>query len=748
MSSNSDEMISIIDDSPETEKSMEKTGKDSPVWNILVVDDEQVVHEATEFALKYEIFFGRPAVLHHASSAKEGLDYIISSGIEFVVALIDVVMETTDAGLKLVRQIRENGYTEMRIILRTGQPGYAPELSVLKDYDINDYRTKNELTKSKLLAVLLTAFRSYQQIRSINTARRGLEHIIEATADLFQQRNIELFAKGVLTQITSLLGKQTSGLVSLRDSKEDKERNLDDFRIISSTGTFQKYTGRHLSDIDDPLMINEFKEACCKEIVTKESGSVAMHIKSYQGNEAFLFIDCGFELSDDNITLLRIFGVNIFSCFNNINFIRKLDEMAYTDTATGLPNMNALKKELQALIEEQGKDITLILIHLNELGKIYSLFGTETVNQIFKKTYRIISKKTPRARMVALSAWGDYAVLMNTADYRKEDIRTLTSISIKINENEMYLVTSIVSAPSLPGDTVPENIIQRANLTLTHGKTEHRGELLEYDNIFAEHLKKSIYVQYNLRESFKKESAPIEVFLQPKFDTLTNRIVGAEALSRWKIDGNYIPPTFFIPILEQSGLSLKLVDRLLDSVGQWQKTRKLSNLPLFPVSVNLTMKDFLRGDYAEHLLTTAEQLKLNPDLLEFEITEGVMMRNPNQTIQELNQLKSAGYRIAVDDFGTGYSSLSYLDQLPVDILKIDRAFVLPLTPLNARRSIVATIVAMAESLGLDVVAEGIETPEHSQALQFLGCHICQGYLFGKPTNIKIFDSAFSGQFQS
>ena len=121
-----------------------------------------------------------------------------------------------------------------------------------------------------------------------------------------------------------------------------------------------------------------------------------------------------------------------------------------------------------------------------------------------------------------------------------------------------------------------------------------------------------------------------------------------------------------------------------------------------------------------------------------------MMRNPQQTIHELNQIKSAGYKIAVDDFGTGYSSLSYLDQLPIDILKIDRAFVLPLNPLNARRSIVATIVAMAESLNLDVVAEGIETKDHLQALQFLGCNVCQGYMFGKPTDIHEFDDMFFG----
>lgn len=738
MSIEKDQFISIIDDTDLQEDAGLVREANTFSWHILIVDDEQLVHDATELALKHEKIFGRSIVLHHAYSAQEGLDKI-RADVEYVAALIDVVMEKKDSGLTLVQAIREEGHHELRIVLRTGQPGYAPELSVLSTYDINDYRTKTELTKTKLLSVLVTAIRSYQQLRAINRARKGLELIVDASSNLFQQQNVERFGNGVLTQITALLGKQTSGMVCIADNRNRRTPELQDYSVICGTGTFQDYLSRPLSNVPHSEMRQQFAEALTRDIVTRESGSIAMHVSSYQGDRAFIYIDCDFELSNDSIALLRIFGMNIFAIFNNINLIKKLDEMAYTDALIGIPNINAVRRELQSIIEEQSSEVVLILIHIDELGKVFSFFGSEALDQIFNESLALLSEVVPNAGIIARSAWGDFAVLMNRDDYDKKKIESLSSFSIKINGSEIQLTSTIAVSASLPGDQKPENIIQRANLTLVLGKSEHRGQLLEYDNTIATELKERISIQYHLRESFKTEVSPIEVYLQPKFDTLQNKFVGAEALSRWKMGDTFVSPVVFIPILEKSGLSMMLIDILLRAVAQWHTKRRTSNQSLFPISVNLSMRDIPKGDYAEYLLNLVSKYNLSPDIVEFEVTEGVMMRNAKQTIEELCKLKSAGYRIAVDDFGTGYSSLSYLDSLPIDILKIDRAFVSPLTPTNARRSIAATIIAMAESLDLEVVAEGIETEDQSRALQFLGCNICQGYLFGKPVSIEKFD---------
>lgn len=740
MSSGEDQFISIIDDSKQAADMENNARTDLFSWHVLIVDDEKVVHDATTLALMHENIFGCPITLHHAYSAEEGFSEL-TTGPRFVVALIDVVMETKDAGLKLIQQIRENGYDDLRIIVRTGQPGYAPELSVLTTYDINDYRTKTELTKTKLVSVLISAIRSFQQIDTISSARRGLELIINAASDLLQQQNIEKFGNGVLTQITALLGGHTSGIVCVADNKENLMPTPDDYRIICSTGSFNDYRMKRLSEIEDVRMHEHFHSALKEKIITTDTGSIAMHISPYKGNNAFIYINCGFKLSEDNIALLRLFGMNIFACFNNINLIKKLDNMAYKDHDTGFPNMNALKKELVVSLE-QNRHVALIMIHFDGLGKMFSLFGSDIFNQVSNEIYLTLSRKLAGARIIARSTRGDFAALLDAEDYDKECVEALRFFPVKVNQSELRLTTTIATSSSCGGDCNPEELMQRVIFALILGKTEHRGYLTEYNNSIASKLRERIAIQYHMRESFITELSPIEVFLQPKFDTVEKKFVGAEALSRWKMNGAYISPGIFIPIIEESGLSVMLEDILLKSISEWQHERLSLGYPLIPVSMNLSMKDIPQKNYAEDLLGRTMELNLTPDMLEFEITEGVMMYNTEQAINELLQIKKAGYRIAFDDFGTGYSSLSYLNRLPVNILKIDRAFITPLNPLNARRSIVATIIAMAETIGLQVVAEGIETEEHSRALQFLGCNICQGFLFGKPVNIHEFNSSY------
>ena len=256
--------------------------------------------------------------------------------------------------------------------------------------------------------------------------------------------------------------------------------------------------------------------------------------------------------------------------------------------------------------------------------------------------------------------------------------------------------------------------------------------------------KKRLSIYYYLSETFKSGAPAVEVYLQAKYDSLNKKVVGAEALSRLKVNGQYVSPVIFIPLLEESGFSDNLLELLFLEISKWQNDKRLKRQNIFPVSVNLTMKDIHQEGYGEKLISMVNSLNVTPFDVEFEITEGSMMHNLEQTIVELEVIRSHGFRIAVDDFGTGYSSLSYLDKLPVDTLKIDKAFIDRLTPINARNSIVATIIGMADSLRMDVIAEGVETFEQAQALQFLGCNICQGFLYSKPIRIDLFESSDIG----
>ena len=197
---NSNDLMSFLSEPEEPESS----GK--PTWRILIVDDEPDVHRATELALKEVSIEGRQIEFVHAYSAQEARTRL-AENTDLAVMLLDVVMETPDAGLQLIRHVREElGNRSLRVILRTGQPGYAPEIETIRAYDINDYKTKSELTRVRLFTSLTVAIRSYWQIHQLEANRRGLEMILAASADLVQLRGLRQFAEGVVTQLCALLG--------------------------------------------------------------------------------------------------------------------------------------------------------------------------------------------------------------------------------------------------------------------------------------------------------------------------------------------------------------------------------------------------------------------------------------------------------------------------------------------------------------------------------------------------------------
>ncbi len=180
-------------------------------WRVLIVDDEPDVHQATTFALKEAVILDRHLEFLHAYNGDQAIK-LLATETDIAVVLLDVVMEGEEDGLLVARAIRDElNLQEIRIVLRTGHPGYAPEYQVIRDYGINDYKTKSDLTQVRLMTTLTAAIRSYQQLKIINTSRRGLEMIVEASALLFERRSLESFAAGALTQLAALLGLAPDG---------------------------------------------------------------------------------------------------------------------------------------------------------------------------------------------------------------------------------------------------------------------------------------------------------------------------------------------------------------------------------------------------------------------------------------------------------------------------------------------------------------------------------------------------------
>lgn len=292
--------------------------KSRAAWKLLIVDDEEEVHSITRMVLDGFLFEGCGLEFLSAFSAKEARD-IISRTPDIAVILLDVVMETPHAGLDLAKYIREDLDNELvRIILRTGQPGQAPERQVITEYDINDYKSKVELTAQKLFTSVTSAIRSYRDIRAISRSRQGLEDIITASTDLFRTSSLELFARGILTQMTSLLHLNDSSVYLEHVSGFTARDKNEDFIIIAGTGDFAGFESRVASEILEPAELHLIRRAIT-------SGDCCFGDMCYAGcfgteNETrhILFLRMVRELSLLEQNLVRIFASNVTVAFENL----------------------------------------------------------------------------------------------------------------------------------------------------------------------------------------------------------------------------------------------------------------------------------------------------------------------------------------------------------------------------------------------------------------------------------------------
>jgi response regulator RpfG family c-di-GMP phosphodiesterase len=287
-------------------------------WKLLIVDDEEEVHSITRMVLEGFTFEGAGLEFLSAYSAEEARRIMLQTP-DVAVILLDVVMETPHAGLNLARCVREElGNPLTRIILRTGQPGHAPERQVVIDYDINDYKSKSELTAQKLFTAVTTAVRSFRDLQVISRSRQGLEDIITASADLFQARSLELFARGVLVQMTSLL-RLERGSLYLGDASglAARDRN-DDFVIVAATGDFEGTESRLASEVLTAEEFDLIRQAALENESLFGPAGYAGCFGMGNGSRHVLFVRVRRELSALEQDLIRIFAANVTVAFENV----------------------------------------------------------------------------------------------------------------------------------------------------------------------------------------------------------------------------------------------------------------------------------------------------------------------------------------------------------------------------------------------------------------------------------------------
>ncbi len=438
---------------------------------------------------------------------------------------------------------------------------------------------------------------------------------------------------------------------------------------------------------------------------------------------------------------------------------RRIEEhirhMAHHDALTGLPNRVLLEERLAAALERARRDdvpLALLFIDLDRFKNINDSLGHHVGDQVLCEVARRLRQAVRATDTVARMGGDEFVVLLtrisSPADCEPvaRKILQIMTPPVLIGPHELRVTASIGVSTYPDSGADSAGLMRHADSAMYQAKDAGRNTFRRYApgqrSASPEHLR----LEADLHRALERQE--LAVHFQPQFDCSSGRLVGAEALVRWNRGGQgLVSPAEFIPLAEETGLIVPIGNWVLAEACRvarsWQQPRER---PLH-VAVNLSPRQLEAGDVVEQVAQALSASGLPDALLELEITESAVVRDTQQATRVLQRLRSLGVQVAIDDFGIGYSSLAYLQELPVDKLKIDRAFIARLQDAHSDGRLVRALIAMAQSLKVATVAEGVETTYQLDFLRACGCDIAQGYLLGRPMPAERFAELVQAQRQ-
>lgn len=426
-----------------------------------------------------------------------------------------------------------------------------------------------------------------------------------------------------------------------------------------------------------------------------------------------------------------------------------IQHLAYHDSLTDLPNRAMFNRHLSRAVQQSrqhGRSLAILFIDLDRFKNVNDTLGHDAGDRLLQEMARrlrnamrgdLLAHLNNRHNLVARLGGDEFVVLLedissaNQVDHVAQSILSALVEEFPLNGQAIHITASI-GVSFFPEDGDDElTLMKHADIAMYRAKEGGKNNCQYYSAYMSQDAANMLALESSLRRAIEREE--LVLYYQGKVETRTGRITGVEALVRWNHpELGLLAPDQFIPLAEETGLIVPLSRWVLREaclqVCAWQK----QNLPSLSIAVNLSARQFLDEHLLEDTAHTLQQLNMDPSLLEFEITESMMMQNPEKTIQVLQGFKAMGIRIAIDDFGIGYSSLSHLRQFPIDIIKIDRSFIQHIPGDQADEAITEAIIAMGKSLKVTVVAEGVEKKAQLQFLSDRNCEEIQGYYSSKP----------------
>jgi predicted signal transduction protein with EAL and GGDEF domain/DNA-binding response OmpR family regulator len=500
-------------------------------------------------------------------------------------------------------------------------------------------------------------------------------------------------------------------------------------------------------------------------ISSESSARFDCEILRANGSTLVIHVDAEVEF-DHTGTPLRINGITQ-DITERCAAESQIRHLANYDSLTGLPNQRLFREQLSAAVDrakQTEQSVAVLFLDLDNFKRINDTLGHHIGDALLREcAARLtsclrLSDAVSREAMpsytdetpdsVARLGGDEFTILLTNLDHAPHaDMianRILEALKkpFMLSGEEYYVSCSIgISVYPRDGDDV-DAILRAADVAMYAVKDSGRNGSKLYTPTLDSSAHRRLEVSNALHRAIERDE--LRLHYQPQIDTMSGRVIAAEGLMRWQRGDRLVPPDEFIPIACETGMILALGDWAIREacrqIAEWREQGR----PVFPIAVNISANAFQTPKFVQKVEDFARSFGVEPELLELEITETLLMQDLKEALPALEMLSDLGVRLSVDDFGTGYSSLSYLRKLPIDTLKIDRSFVRELAEGSDDEAIVSAIAALARALNLRVIAEGVETAAQANLLKVHGCFLMQGYWFSKPLEIKAFNDFVIG----
>ena len=430
------------------------------------------------------------------------------------------------------------------------------------------------------------------------------------------------------------------------------------------------------------------------------------------------------------------------------NYIR---HMAHHDALTGLPNRALLMDRLEMAIHQgqrHARQAAVLMIDLDHFKRVNDSLGHQIGDQLLLTVAKRLQGRIRDIDTVARLGGDEFVVVLNEVSGRETLTTLIDGLAAVISDKMLIEGHELAVTPSIGGCLFPDDgvdastLLKHADAAMYQAKAIGRSNFQWFDNAMLQATEEKLALGLALGHAIERNE--LTVHYQPEVSISDRHVVGMEALVRWSNSmRGEIEPDRFVPIAEESGLILTLGEWVLRKACRECVEIQRELKRMVSVAVNVSPRQFQQKEWMATLVNAINESRITPSCLELEITEGMLMENPEESARKLHQIRKLGVKIVVDDFGTGYSSLSYLTRFPIDKIKIDRSFVRDLATDAADAAVIDAIIALAKSLNIRVIAEGVETEQQHSYMFERGCDEAQGFLYGAAVSSTAFAEAVS-----